>query len=163
MTSAGNDRIGLIREEMMQEPYSICLERPTLLDRFWRSGAAKGKHYYIRRAEALAYICTHRRPRIYRGELLLGNISSKRIAANYYSGGGSVHILEDLLRLEKRAVVPLRLTRREKARLLSLGLRHFRHGVAAQALLRPGWSRFFFDLFRAKRRASARSTPATTP
>lgn len=146
-----SDRIEGIRLEMAAEPYSICLERPTLLDSYWRSSAAKGKHYYIQRAEALAYIYTNRCPRIYADELILGNISSKRIAANYYPEGGSIHILEDLFKLEKRSGIPLHLTRREKRRLLYLGLRHFRRSVAAQTMLKPGWIGYFLDFFRAKR------------
>ncbi len=145
------DRIELIRAEMTREPYSICLERPALLDRYWRSGAARGKHFYIQRAEALACIYANRIPRIYPGELLIGNISSKRIAANYYLEGGSINILEDLFKLEKRSVIPLRLTAKEKRRLVYLSLRHIRRSVGARALLKPGWFSYFLDFFRAKR------------
>lgn len=146
-----NKRISLIREEIFREPYSICLERPSLLDRYWRSGSSRGKHPYIQRAEALAYIYSNRRPRIYNYELIFGNISSKRIAANYYPEGGSIHILEDIFCLEKRPVLPYYLDNREKWRLLSLGLRHFRRGVATRALCKPGWFGYFLDFFRAKR------------
>jgi pyruvate formate-lyase/glycerol dehydratase family glycyl radical enzyme len=144
-------RISLIREEIFREPYSICLERPTLLDRYWCSGSARGKHPYIQRAEALAYVYSNRRPRIYNHELIFGNISSKRIAANYYPEGGSIHILEDIFCLEKRPVLPYHLDNREKWRLFSLGLRHFRRGVATRALCKPGWFSYFLDFFRAKR------------
>ncbi len=144
-------RISLIREEIFREPYSICLERPTLLDRYWRSGSTRGKHPYIQRAEALAYIYSNRSPRIYNHELIFGNISSKRIAANYYPEGGSIHILEDIFCLEKRPVLPYHLDNREKWRLFSLGLRHFRRGVATRALCKPGWFGYFLDFFRAKR------------
>ncbi|MEW5785123.1 MAG: pyruvate formate lyase family protein [Bacillota bacterium] len=146
-----NRRIAAIRAAMLAEKYSVCLERPTLLDRYWRSGADRGKHPYIQRAQALAYLYTYRRPRVYEGELIIGNISSKRIAANYYSEGGSIHILEDLFCLERRHVVPLHLERREKRLLLSLALRHFRRSVAARALCKPGWFGYFLDFFRAKR------------
>lgn len=144
-------RINLIREEIFREPYSICLERPTLLDRYWRSGSARGKHPYIQRAEALAYLYSNRRPRIYNHELIFGNISSKRIAANYYPEGGSIHILEDFFCLEKRPVLPYHLNTREKWQLFSLGLRNFRRSVATKALCKPGWFGYFLDFFRAKR------------
>lgn len=146
-----NKRIEAIKAEMFAEKYSICLERPTLLDRYWRSGAGDGKHPYIRRAESLAYIYSHRQPRIYNGELIIGNISSKRIAANYYSEGGSIHILEDIFCLEKRPVLPLYLEQKEKRRLFSLGIRHFTRSVATRALCKPGWFGYFLDFFRAKR------------
>ena len=149
--SVETGRIGLIREELLKESYSICLERLTLLDSYWRSGAERGKHPYIRRAEALAHIYKNRRPRIYSHELVFGNISSKRIAANYYPEGGSIHILEDIFCLESRPVMPYRLERREKWQLFSLGLRHFRRSVAAKAFMKPGWIGHFLDFFRAKR------------
>ena len=52
----------------------------------------------------LAYIYANRKPRIYDDELIIGNMSSKRIAANYYPEGGSVNILEDIFRLERRQI-----------------------------------------------------------
>lgn len=145
------ERIGLIREEIFKEPYSICLERLILLDRYWRSGVARGKHPYIQRAEALAYIYENRRPHIYNHELIFGNMSSKRIAANYYPEGGSIHILEDIFCLEKRPILPYHLEWREKWLLFTLGLRQFRRSVAAKALFKPGWRGHFLDFFRAKR------------
>jgi len=144
-------RIEEIRAEMFKERYSICLERLDLLNRYWRSGSERGKHPYLRRAEALAYIYSNRQPRIYRNELLAGNISSKRIAANYYPEGGSIHILEDLFCLESRPVLPLYLKRSEKRKLLALALRNFPRSVATRALGKPGWFGYFLDFFRAKR------------
>jgi pyruvate formate-lyase/glycerol dehydratase family glycyl radical enzyme len=149
--SVNNRRIEKIRTEMFKEKYSICLERPSLLDSYWHSGKAKGKHPSIQRAESLAFIYSNRQPRIYKDELLVGNISSKRIAANYYSEGGSIHILEDLFCLEKRPVLPLYLERKEKRKLLALALRHFPRSVATRALCKPGWFGYFLDFFRAKR------------
>ncbi len=147
----GNQRIEAIKDELFAEKYSICLERPQLLDQYWRSGADRHKHPYIRRAEALAYIYSNRQPKIYCNELIAGNISSKRIAANYYSEGGSIHILEDLFCLETRPVLPLHLTQKEKRQLLYLALRHSFRSVAARALIKPGWISYFLDFFRAKR------------
>jgi pyruvate formate-lyase/glycerol dehydratase family glycyl radical enzyme len=144
-------RIKEIRAEMFKERYSICLERPDLLNRYWRSGSERGKHHYLRRAEALAYIYNNRKPKIYRNELLAGNISSKRIAANYYPEGGSIHILEDLFCLESRPVLPLYLDPSEKRKLLTLALRNFSRSVATRALCKPGWFGYFLDFFRAKR------------
>ncbi len=151
LTQTENKRITTILQDMQNENYSICLERPTLLEQYWQSKQGKGKHPYIQRAEALAYVYNHRVPRIYREELIVGNISSKRIAANYYSEGGSVHILEDLFQLEKRPTIPIHLSSPEKKKLLSMGLRHSKHAIATKALLRPGRISQFFEFFRAKR------------
>ncbi|MBU2489068.1 MAG: hypothetical protein KKA60_06730 [Proteobacteria bacterium] len=146
-------RIRSIREQILAEPYSICLERPELLFRFSLSRQARRarkEHPLVRRALALAYIMRNRRPRIHENELIAGNMTSKRLAANYYPEGGSVNILEDLFRLENRPV-SIHLTPREKARLAFLGAWGMSKNIAARALLRPGRFNHFLDFFRARR------------
>ncbi len=147
-------RIASIKAELFSTPYSICLERPRLLGEFHRSGqgrqSAKSEHPLVQRALALNYIFSHRTPRIYDGELIIGNMTSKRIAANYYIEGGSINILEDIFRLGKRTI-PLKLTGRETAELLLLGLGNAFRSVGAKALLKPARLSYFLDFFRAKR------------
>ena len=148
-----SDRITAIRAELLGTPYSICLERPRLLGEFRRSQEgrdARGEHPLVRRAMALAYLFSHRRPRIYPGELIIGNMTSKRVAANYYFEGGSVNILEDVLRLEKKATV-IEMPPGERVSLVTIGLRNMFRSVASKALLRPGRFRHFLDFFMAKR------------
>ena len=147
-------RIAAIRAELLSTPYSICLERPKLLEEFWSSKegrrSAKEEHPLVHRALALQYIFSHRKPRIYEGELIIGNMTSKRIAANYYIEGGSINILEDIARLGKRTI-PLKLTGMETAELLRIGLRNSFKNVGAKALLKPARFSYFLDFFRAKR------------
>jgi formate C-acetyltransferase len=148
-----SERISGIKADIFATPYSICLERPLLMEEFWRSPdgrKAKTAHPLVRRALVLSYIFSHRKPRIYRGELIIGNIASKRVAANYYPEGGSVNILEDIFRLERKQA-PLKLTTREKWHLLGIGLRNARSSVGGRALLRFGRFSHFLDFFRAKR------------
>ncbi|RLB65321.1 MAG: hypothetical protein DRI90_02355 [Deltaproteobacteria bacterium] len=147
------ERIGRIREAVLCAPRSICLERPRLLARFRRSQegrAVRHEHPLVRRAMALRYLMAHRGPRLYDDELIAGNMTSKRVAGNYYPEGGSVNLLEDLPRLEQRTV-PLHLTAREKAELAWLGVTGMTQAIGARALLRPGRARHFFDFFRARR------------
>ncbi|RJQ06879.1 MAG: hypothetical protein C4551_07530 [Bacillota bacterium] len=146
-------RIARIRAELFATPYSVCLERPELLARFRKSAEgrqARREHPLTRRARALAFVFSHRRPRVYSDELIVGNMTSRRIAANYYPEGGSVNILEDIFRLEKRRI-PLELSAREKWRLAAVGLGGILGSVAGRALLRPGRIPYFLDFFRAKR------------
>ncbi|MBM4443952.1 MAG: hypothetical protein FJ020_01450 [Chloroflexi bacterium] len=151
---AATPRIAGIRAELLATPYSICLERPRLLAAFRRSPegrrAARTEHPLVRRALALSHVFSHRRPRIYDNELIIGNMTSKRIAANYYIEGGSINILEDLFRLNRRAV-PLKMGRTEIAELLTTGVGNLFRSVGARALLRPGRFSYFLDFFRAKR------------
>jgi formate C-acetyltransferase len=147
-----SERIRRIRGEVISTPRSICLERPRLLERFesTRQGReAQREHPLVRRALALAYVMSHRRPRVWADELILGNMTSKRVAANYYPEGGSVHILEDLHRLDRRPN-PFQLEPEERRELLRLGLRGVAGSVGGRALLRPGRISHFFDFFKAR-------------
>ncbi|MBC2715295.1 MAG: hypothetical protein HF978_08310 [Desulfobacteraceae bacterium] len=146
-------RITAIREELLSTRYSICLERPTLLEKFKKSRQgrqAKSAHPLIRRAMAIAYILSHRTPKIYDNELIVGNMTSKRVAGNYYPEGGSINILEDLFRLGKRQI-PIYLTPREKFQLAGIGIKTSLTSVGGKTLLRPGRFSHFLDFFRAKR------------
>ena len=147
------DRITAIREQLLYTKYSICLERPMLLAQFKRSQQgrrAASDHPLIRRAWAIAYVLSNRKPNIYENELIIGNMTSKRVAANYYPEGGSINILEDLFRLENRQI-PLYLSTREKWNLAKIALTTSLSSVGAKTLLRPGRFRHFLDFFRAKR------------
>ncbi len=104
----------------------------------------------MRRARALEYVFSRRKPRIYSGELIIGNMTSKRIAANYYQEGGSVNILEDIFRMQRRAI-PLQMTVREKIRLLRIGLKYFLTSIAGRAFIPTGRFSDFLDFFLAKR------------
>jgi len=152
--SPPTERIAAIRAELLSTPYSICLERPRLLEQFWKSHqgrlSSRTEHPLVHRAMALQYLFSRRRPRIYENELIIGNMTSKRIAANYYIEGGSINILEDLARMGKRTV-PLRLSVPETFELLGIGLRNTFRSVGAKALLRPSRISSFLDFFRAKR------------
>ena len=146
-------RISAIRDELLNTRYSICLERPALLEKFKRSPEgrqAKSAHPLIRRAMAIAYVLSNRSPKIYENELIIGNMTSKRVAGNYYPEGGSINILEDLFRLEKRQI-PLFLTLREKLKLVGIGIKTSLTSVGGKTLLRPGRLSHFLDFFVAKR------------
>ena len=136
--STDEKAVSTIRQTLMETPCSICLERPKLmmlarLTQFFR----KKKHPLVRRAEQLAFILERRKPKIYPEEVIAGNMSSKRIAANYYPEGGSSHILEDLFHLEKRPV-PLILSFSEKAFLLFTGIVTFTWSTGFKAFFRFG-------------------------
>lgn len=151
---APTSRIASIKSKLLSTPYSICLERPQLLEKFWRSKegrhSSKTEHPLIHRALALQYIFSHRKPRIYDDELIIGNMTSKRIAPNYYIEGGSINILEDITHLGKRTI-PLKLTGREKIELLRIGIQNTFKSVGGKALLKPSRFSDFLDFFRAKR------------
>jgi len=146
-------RINKIRADLFNIKNSICLERPLLMRKFGKSPEgrrAKKEHPLVRRALELSYILSKRSSKIYDQELIIGNMTSKRIAANYYPEGGSINILEDIFRLEKRRM-PIVLNAREKKQLVGIGLSTLMSSIGGKALLRPGRFSHFLDFFRAKR------------
>lgn len=146
-------RIDRIRDAVHAAGYSLCLERPTLLLAFRKSPEGRqlrDAHVYLRRAGAIAYVMANRRPRVYDDELIVGNMSSKRVAANYYPEGSSVNIIEDIARMEQRAV-PLKLSRSEKAQLLRIGATTFSDSVAFRALSSPSRIRHLWEILHAQR------------
>ena len=150
---APTERILRIRKAVLAEKNSICLERAALLDRFRstkQGRAAQKDHPFLRRAKALAYVMENRRPRLYGDELIIGNMTGKRIAANFYPEGGSINILEDILQLEKRQN-PFFLPYSERLQMVGIGARNMLRSVAGKALLRPGRFSHFLDFFHATR------------
>jgi pyruvate formate-lyase/glycerol dehydratase family glycyl radical enzyme len=153
LTRVAPSRIERIRDAVHAAGHSLCLERPELLLAFRRSKEGRqlrDAHVCVRRASAIAFVMTQRQPRIYADELVLGNISSKRVAANFYPEGTSINILEDILRLEDR-VVPLTLSLRERARLVYLALATSRDSVLLRALGTPSRLRHIHDITHAQR------------
>ncbi|MFH2064857.1 MAG: pyruvate formate lyase family protein [Pseudomonadota bacterium] len=147
------DRIAAIKGDLFASPCSLCLERPILLQRFPKTAQgrlSRKDHPLVKRAKALAFLMSERKPRIYDGELIIGNMTSKRTAANYYPEGGSINILEDLFRLEKRQI-PIKLTFPEKIELVRVGLAGLFSSIGGRALLKPGRFVHFLDFFRAQR------------
>jgi formate C-acetyltransferase len=146
-------RIDRIRDAVHEAGYSLCLERPELLLEFRRSPAGKSlrdAHVCVRRARSIAHVMANRKPRVYDDELIVGNMTSKRVAANYYPEGASLNIIEDIGRLDDR-VVPIRLSLAEKARLVRIGAATLRDSVLYHALVSPARISHVWDMMHAER------------
>ncbi len=146
-------RILRIRQAVHDAGHSLCLERPRLWLAFRQSRKGKSLRHApidLQRAQAIAWIMQHRQPRIYEDELILGNMTSKRVAANYYFEGSSINILEDWMRLKNR-VVPLDLSWREQAELLYLATMTAKDSVLYHALIRPLRLRHLWEMTHAER------------
>lgn len=152
-TPLSSARIERIRDAIHGANYSLCLERPELLLAFRRSPEGRRlrrTHPTVRRAAAIAYVMANRAPRIHDDELIAGSMTAKRVAANYYPEGASIHLLEDFFRFKKRAV-PLDLTRRERAKLLRIAALTSRDSVGYHALFRRKRLRHLWELLHAER------------
>jgi pyruvate formate-lyase/glycerol dehydratase family glycyl radical enzyme len=142
-----SERIQRIRDAVRGAKASICLERPRLMQ---RAPASRGEPAVLWRARRLAHVLAERAPRIYADELIVGNMTSKRVAANFYAEGASFNIIEDLFRLEQRPV-PLHLSAKEKLEMVRLSVAGVRDNVGLRALLRPGRLRHLLHLLAPRR------------
>ncbi len=140
-------RIERIHAAVQHAPASICLERPRLMQ---QARASRRDGAVLWRAKRLAYVLANREPHIYADELIVGNMSSKRVAANFYPEGASFNIIEDLLHLERRPV-PLHLSAAEKLELVRLSAAGLRDNVGLRALLRPTRLRHLLELLSPQR------------
>ncbi len=141
-----SERIQKIKAELFDESCSICLERPLLIEKFRKASHGrkplKKNHFLVKRSLTLAHVLSSRKPRIYNHELIAGNMTSKRIAANYYQEGVSFNIIADIFRLEKRAV-PLKLTLSEKIQLIGISVKSIFSSVASRVFLFKPWRSHF--------------------
>jgi len=146
-------RIINLKNDIQNKGYSICLERPALLWKYKCSKTAKlnkNSHLLIKRGHSLAYLFSNRKPVIYDQELIIGNMSSKRVAANYYPEGASFNIIEDIFRLSRRSV-SLHLNATEKLKMVAIALITFRDSILFKALFRRKRIRNIWDILFAKK------------
>ena len=104
----------------------------------------------MQRALALAHVMKHRQPRLYDDELIIGNVSSKRVGANFYPEGTSVNIIEDLFKLQDRPI-KLKLSRREQLELAALAADNVFTNMGARAFAKPGYTGELLEILTPKR------------
>ncbi|MFQ5729303.1 MAG: pyruvate formate lyase family protein, partial [Waddliaceae bacterium] len=109
-------RVAELREAVRAFPYSICLERDTLLTEFCRKNPKKpGISEERRRAEAFAYVLSKKTATIYPKELLVGNFTSKRVGGHPYMDYHGIALAPVLWGINRRKVNPIRTTFAEMA------------------------------------------------
>lgn len=73
----------------------------------------------IQKAEALSYVLNNKTPVIYPDELIVGSITSKRVAGPIYPELHGIPVLEDIFKFSTRKLNPLGITGAEKKALLT--------------------------------------------
>jgi pyruvate-formate lyase len=127
-------RVERLSAAVRHAPTSVCLERPRLMR---EAPTSRRDPVVLRRAKRLAYVLAHREPHIYADELIIGNLSSTRVAVNFDPEHANRNLIADLERLEQR---PISLHQRaaEKLELMRLCVAGLRDNVGLRTLLRPG-------------------------
>jgi pyruvate formate-lyase/glycerol dehydratase family glycyl radical enzyme len=127
-------RVERLNAAVRHAPTSVCLERPRLMR---EAQTSRRDATVLRRAKRLAYVLAHREPHIYADELIIGNMSSTRVATHFLPEHGNRNLMEDLERLEQRPI-PLQQRAAEKLELMRLCVTGLRDNVGLRTLMRPG-------------------------
>jgi formate C-acetyltransferase len=113
-----SQRVRALHEEVLAGPPALCAERALLVTRYFRGGRDRHEPMVVRKAGALGQVLRQKQVRIYPRELLVGCITTHRVGGGLFPELHGVAMLEDLFRFERRGVNPLRLSRRDRWRLL---------------------------------------------
>ncbi len=114
-----SERFRLLKQELLSTPVYLCPERALLVTEFHKHHDDPSDHVMVRKAKALRYLLHHKSVRIYPHELMVGNVGSRRISALMQPELAGVFMSEDLLWIDRRKTTPLRISWRDRMRLLA--------------------------------------------
>ncbi|NOR87911.1 MAG: formate acetyltransferase [Bacteroidales bacterium] len=112
------NRIIALKEAILNAEYSICTERATIWTDYFKKTANRKKAADIQMAEALARVLKEMTITIYPQELIVGNFSSKRVGGSIYPELHGFAVLLDLFKFSSRKVNPLKISSKERMKLL---------------------------------------------
>lgn len=113
-------RIDALKESVQCAQPSVCTERAVIWTHYFRAGENRKKSPHIRIAEALTEVLKSKSIRIYPGELIVGNYSSKRVGGAIYPELHGVPVIAEAHTFIKRKTNPLQMSSSELRQLLSI-------------------------------------------
>ena len=112
-----NERIIRLKQQVQEYERGICTERALLWTEYFKKRKNRQKPVIVQMAEALRHVLLNKSVIIYPDELIVGNYTSKRVGGIIYPESHGVVVLLDLLKFPRRAVNPLRISRKEQLKL----------------------------------------------
>jgi len=113
-----SERVVALDADIRAATPALCAERALLVTRFFK-GQKGGRPMVLQKAEALSAVLRGKAVRIWPRELLVGCFTSHRVGGGLYPELHGVAVLEDLLKMDSRAVNPLAVDRGDRRRLLA--------------------------------------------
>jgi pyruvate-formate lyase/pyruvate-formate lyase-activating enzyme len=108
-------RVQEIQRAIRESPRAICLESARLKTEYYQQEHGFEKPTPIHRAERLAHVLRHKQVIVYPGELLVGNFTAKRVAAQAWEElFGAASWLFFMPNIETQKPVSYQMTRAEK-------------------------------------------------
>ncbi|MEJ2277371.1 MAG: pyruvate formate lyase family protein [Candidatus Lokiarchaeota archaeon] len=120
-----NKRISLMKENLIQAPFEICIERAKLITEFYKS--TNELNPILRYAKALKYILTNMTIKIWDNELIVGNRCTKYKATPLYPEVRIDSIESDLETYDSRLVQSLELNESEKSILKNVVIPYWKN------------------------------------
>ncbi len=134
-----SERFQLIKEELLSSPVYLDTERAHIITEFYRKHDRRSDPMVVRKAKAFHFLFTHKSAVIYPHELIVGNVGSKRISAIMQPELSGVYMSVDLPWIERRRTTPLRISWREKLRLILRVIPYWStRNMLFRALPKPG-------------------------
>ncbi|MBN2299420.1 MAG: formate acetyltransferase [Deltaproteobacteria bacterium] len=119
MTLEAPTRFSTIKNELISSPVMLCTERAELITEFFRKHDNKKETMVIRKARALRYLLQNKSVNIFKDELIVGNVGSKRKSAIMQPELAGVFMCEELLWIDRRKTNPYQVPWSERKRLLT--------------------------------------------
>jgi pyruvate formate-lyase/glycerol dehydratase family glycyl radical enzyme len=133
----GGDRVDRLRDRFLFGQKEVCVERARYLTESYRQ--TEGQPAVLRQARALEHILGHISVRIEPDELLVGNVTGKRLGAGVYPEGIAGRILGELSNLERRECNAFAIDADDERELTESILPYWR-GKAIEDRARELWS-----------------------
>src|SRR5512137_921397 len=110
-------RLARLHNELLAARKSVCVERSRYLTEYMKGPHVWFEPSVVRRAKAVSHILKKASVRIYPDELLVGNLTSKRVGAIIYPGFLGLLIWPELGNLADRGGNSLQVSQAEKEEL----------------------------------------------
>lgn len=114
------ERIAALKHAVQEFEPGICTERAVFWTDYCRNRENRKKPVCLQIAEALRHVLQKKTIRIYPGELIVGNFTSKRVGGEILPELLGVPVMEDIFKFPKRQTNPLQISRKETWQLLRI-------------------------------------------
>ncbi len=114
------ERIERLKNAVQSSQPGVCPERALIWTKYYKKKENRKKRPAIQIAEVMREYLMNKKITIYPDELITGNYSSKRVGGSIYPELHGVIVLFDLFKFSRRKTAPLRISMKDKFRLLGI-------------------------------------------
>ncbi len=114
------ERIASLKKDVQEFRPGICTERAVIWTDYFRNPGSNGKPVCIQIAEAFREVLLRKTIRIYPGELIVGNFTSKRVGGQIQPELLGVPVMQDIFKFPRRKTNPLQISAWETWQLLRI-------------------------------------------